>query len=529
MKILATYNQYFFLAKKYNIDLPEYQEFQVKKNPEFEKIYEINKEALNFWKYNLKQSKEALNYLSNRKILNEEVENFDLGYAPIGNGLSNFLINKGYTKKQLIQAGLSNNNETNNLYDFFVNRIIFPIKDEYGNIIAFSGRIINDNDKKYAKYLNSKETIVFKKNKAIYNVYNAVKNFNKNQTTYLVEGYMDVISLSKVGINSAIALMGTNFNSDLIKTLKSKFNHITVIPDNDLAGITSALKIVDFFKSENLSYSINILPKDYKDIDEYLNSDFDRDFFIKNNNLEIELFFNFLLKKYNRNSLKDFEIILSEIKNKAKQLNNLILANKFLEKAAKELNVNFSDLKINKEYEEKEVKLDYIPSIETDLDTIQLNKDLNHEIDKWEKAIELVIFYLVEFSFQKENLIEIVVQSNLNTNNEKIEKIVSLLKKNVVSNKQDFLDHLNKNYKDLYNYCLNILNKYDFLQYNEKVFKDAINTSVTLMKRDYCLNLRKQIKKEFKSSVKINNQKLEKFINDYIDHSCSVILKKDFY
>ncbi len=239
----------------------------------------LNNLALNFYQYQMTTDlgKEAFNYLKDRKVNEKNINDFALGFAPSKNQLLEYLQLQGYQTNEIISAGLAKITDKDKVKDMFFNRIIFPILDLDGECLGFSARSFIKNqdnlEKTNFKYINTPETEIFKKGRILYNLYNAKNSLNpNNKSIYLVEGYMDVISLSNQDINNCVALMGTNLTKEHIFTLKQFTNDIIIFLDGDNPGKQAAIKI-----------ATNLLAQDFnvKVIDNQTNQDPDE--LIKNN------------------------------------------------------------------------------------------------------------------------------------------------------------------------------------------------------------------------------------------------------
>lgn len=258
------------LAEKLDIDWKQYiNKKVVKLNPEEVRGWEINQEALTFFKYNLNNSsnKQLNEYVTSRDINKDIIEKFDIGYS--GEGLSNFLLNKGFTEDEIVKYGLAKRKEDTTLQDYFINRLIFSIKNRDGKVIGFSGRVIGES--KYAKYLNSPETILFKKSKILYNLDKAKISGNLKKEIIVVEGFMDVIALHKAGIENSIATMGTAFTKDHIKDIRFITTNVVLAFDSDVAGINATIQNGKSMLEEGFNLDVVRIPSG-KDFDELLKS-----------------------------------------------------------------------------------------------------------------------------------------------------------------------------------------------------------------------------------------------------------------
>ncbi len=249
------------------------------------KIYKsIYQNFSEFYKNELfknEKSVKAKNYLKERGLSGIEVKNFNLGF--VTEDLDYYeVLKKDFDEETIKDTGLFYFDEKNKKYvSRFRNRIIFPINNISGNIIGFGGRIIDDN-KNLAKYINSPETPFFKKGSNLYNLDKARKLSNKLEDVYLVEGYMDVIGLSKNGIENTVANLGTALTSKQIQILNQFYNHIIICFDGDQSGYKAALRaaenIIDELKPDKkISF---LLLENNLDPDNYVNK-FGKEMFLE--------------------------------------------------------------------------------------------------------------------------------------------------------------------------------------------------------------------------------------------------------
>ena len=175
-------------------------------------LFEINQVALEFFKLQLKAFPVAQQYLLNRKLTQESIDIFELGYAPDSwDALLKFALTKGLSDNELLAAGLLSENDNSRRYDRFRHRVMFPIKDYLGRVVGFSGRVLDDS---LPKYLNTPETDVFKKGELLYGLDLAKTPIRASGECLVVEGYMDVIALHQTGFNNAVAALGATLTSE---------------------------------------------------------------------------------------------------------------------------------------------------------------------------------------------------------------------------------------------------------------------------------------------------------------------------
>lgn len=228
------------LAAKAGVEL-EYERKAVK--TEKEKLEHILLEASNFFKGNLKNFPEAGKYLEKRGLSVETIEDWGLGYAPDEWRLLNtHLLSLGYPQDLIIKAGLAKLPEEKgkNPYDIFRDRIIFPIKDASGKIVAFSGRALGKDTE--PKYLNTPETALFHKSETLYGLDKAKEEIRKKDYTILVEGNIDLLLAHQVGVKNVVAACGTAFTPSHLERLKRLSSKIMLSFDGDKAGEAAAYK-----------------------------------------------------------------------------------------------------------------------------------------------------------------------------------------------------------------------------------------------------------------------------------------------
>lgn len=273
-----------FIKKIKNVDFKEALAYvagkagvkvQIKKSninkPNYDKYYKIMEVSEEFYKKNLLETKgglEALDYLSKRGLTKEIIEKFDIGLSPSSSVLADMLKEYGFYELDISETGLIKS-EDMKYHDIFLKRIMFPIKDEYGHIVAFSGRIYNKADDKSPKYVNSPETIIFKKHLNLYNLYNAIPDIRKKQRVILHEGQMDVIASVRAGFNEAVCSLGTALTKDQCELIKKYASEVIICYDADSAGMKASIRAYELLKQNNLNSKF-VLLDGAKDPDEFI-------------------------------------------------------------------------------------------------------------------------------------------------------------------------------------------------------------------------------------------------------------------
>ena len=247
-----------------NLDLKKSKSFVPSKR---KILYEINSICLDFFRKSLKKSSDAINYLKDRNISQELINEFKIGYAPdMWESLKNYLIKKGYALSSCVDAGVVVKNEKNRIYDRFRGRIIFPILDILGRCIGFGGRIIGEGE---PKYLNTSENEIFKKGENLYGFYQARREITLKKSVILTEGYIDVIRLHQYGYKNSCGVLGTALTETHVKKLSRFCPKVILIFDGDQAGQKAAFKSAQLFLAHGTKVDVVELPEG-EDIDTYL-------------------------------------------------------------------------------------------------------------------------------------------------------------------------------------------------------------------------------------------------------------------
>ena len=204
------------------------------------------------------EGKEVLTYLQRRGLTKESILEFQLGYA--GNnwqGLTGELRKKGYDLQLALTGGLLGKSSTGRYYDYFRERLIFPIWDSRGRVAAFGGRILGPGE---PKYLNSPESPLFNKSRTLYGFHLALPHIRREKKALLVEGYMDVILLHQYGIREAVAPLGTALTEKQLSLLRGRLDKILLVFDADAGGETAVLRGLELFKNEGCRVEVAQLP-----------------------------------------------------------------------------------------------------------------------------------------------------------------------------------------------------------------------------------------------------------------------------
>ena len=260
------------LAERGNIPLPETSGFAQHSSVDKKRFYEMNKDAAKFFYSQLKTDagKACIDYLvRKRKLSFETIKKYGMGFAPNSwSALKTHMLSLGYTEQELIDASLiSRSQKTGNTFDFFVNRAMFPFIDLTGHIVGFGGRALSPDDKR--KYLNSKDTVGYNKNRFLFSMNFAKDSSVKSREIVLCEGNLDVISLNQAGFENAVASCGTALTERQARMLANYADHIMICYDADEAGQKATSKAIGILENTGLKTTV-VRISGAKDPDEYL-------------------------------------------------------------------------------------------------------------------------------------------------------------------------------------------------------------------------------------------------------------------
>ena len=287
------------LAKRAGLEVPEDEQYQSRYRQQ-ERQWALHKEAARFFHSQLYApvGREALEYALGRGMNKYILTTFGVGYAPDSwDGLVNALRKKGYTEEEIRQSGLVSISKKNgNCFDRFRDRLMFPIIDVRGNVIAFGGRVIRK-DSDAAKYLNSPETLIFNKRKNLFGLNLAKKT--KHPYFILVEGNIDVVALHQYGFDNAVASLGTSLTEEQAALLSKYTDQVVLIYDGDNAGQNATRRAIPILEKAGIQVKVLRL-RDAKDPDEFLKK-FGPDRFkllLEESSNRVEYQLNAILKKY---------------------------------------------------------------------------------------------------------------------------------------------------------------------------------------------------------------------------------------
>lgn len=264
---MSYYDALRYLAKKYHIEIKEHEmtDKEREEATERESMLAVSEFALQHFESNLKNTEDGLDiglsYFRERGINDASIKKFRLGYSlEKRDDLLSSAKAKGYNEKYLVSTGLCVQNEGGRIYDRFKGRVMYPILGISGKVLGFGGRTLRK-DKDVAKYVNSPESVIYRKSYELYGLYQAKQAIVKKDKCILVEGYMDVISMSQSGVENVVASSGTSLTEGQIRLIHRFTENVTVIYDSDPAGIKASLRGIDMLLAEGLNIKVMLLPE----------------------------------------------------------------------------------------------------------------------------------------------------------------------------------------------------------------------------------------------------------------------------
>lgn len=371
-----------------------------RKDTKFDKLYEAYQFSLKYYENNLhtKFGETARKYLASRKIDDELIKEFQIGLSlDTRDDLTKLLLNKKYELKTLNSIGLSVDDR-----DIYIDRIMFPLYDVNGRVVGFSGRIYKDNSKN--KYLNTKETSIFKKGQLLYHYHIAKEECRTKKSVIIMEGFMDIIRASSIGVKNTIALMGTAMTHEQVNLIKRLSKNVILCLDGDSAGVKATLSIGETLQNSGFSVKVLNLP-DPDDPDTFiLKNGKDRFIGLMDSAINFSDFkLNRLRQSVDFRSDIEKANYINKVLEEAIKLDDPIRIEIMLKKLAKEfdigyntLEIRFNSLKGEKEKEKKPIVVD------------KLTKPKRK--NKYEKAMEQILYFMLNNDwvitlFEKEKII----------------------------------------------------------------------------------------------------------------------------
>lgn len=371
------------LAEKAGI--PIHLDLSKKTNTQYQQEYDLMELALRFYQNNLQtgEGEKARLYLKERGLLEETIKEFSIGLSLDKNLCYALFSNKGYKEQMLYDLGLISRSGEQ-IYDVFQNRIMFPIHDLEGHVVGFTARCYLS--EMTPKYLNTRETYLFKKGNILFNYHRAKENIRLTKQVLIVEGNMDAIRLSSVGIKNVVALMGTSLTKEQMEALKKLRVKVILMLDNDNAGETATYNVGNLLEEQNIPFLVVRLSGE-KDPDSYVLKNGAEAILenIKNAVSFLDFKLNYLKKNKNLNDATDLTDYIKAVIESLKNNDDAILKEVTLQKLANDYNISYAVLKEQLGSVEKTQK-------------VVVKEEVKEEKKKksgYEKLCEEILFYMM--------------------------------------------------------------------------------------------------------------------------------------
>ncbi|MCD6550037.1 DNA primase [bacterium] len=421
------------LAQKAGVTL---KPFKPELKTERQRLLEICELSCRFFKKQLRASKTGQavrQYLHSRKINDDSIEKWRLGYAPDQpRALTDFLLSNGYKIEEIKKAGLVTQSETG-YFDRFRSRVIFPIFDMHSQVIGFGGRIFGARaEKEIAKYINTPATLLYDKSKVLYGLDKAKVGVRRQNFCILVEGYTDCIMAHQAGFENTVAVSGTALTAWHLKIIKRYTDNLVTAFDMDLAGNSATKRGIDLAQSLDFNIKVITMPKDKDPADVIAHNSALWERLVKEAKSILDFYFESTFLKFDRNTAEGKREISKVLLPVIKRIPNKIVQSHWVQKLAQELKVETKDI----EEEMEKVKLDSFDREESSNngDENQINSD--SQKDRKERLEERMISLIL----QKPQLHKIIKEQDLAFFNNKTAEIISKIKE-LFKEEKDF-DHI---------------------------------------------------------------------------------------
>lgn len=364
-----------------NLDINVKDDYKPR-DTKYDKYYKMFDITNKYYQNNIKSvyGKKAIEYLHNRKIDDDIINEFEIGLSMNDNNVSKLLEKKGYDVNELIDIGLCGKKD-NFIYDIFRNRIMFPLYNLDGKPVGFSGRIYNG--EKDSKYVNSKESIIFKKGSLLYNYHRALTHAREKHQIIVVEGFMDVIRLYTIGIKNVVATMGTAITKEHANLLMKLSKNIVLCFDGDKAGEKATISALDALEKIGITPKIIRLEDDL-DPDDYIIKKGSDAYLTHLNNPMSSVVFKINIDK-SKTNFNDYNEISTYLKNVSKELE------KIDDKVVYELTVNKLSKETGVSCDTINDMVKSIPKNEVKV----ITKRTSLKKDKYQKAEEYLVHYML--------------------------------------------------------------------------------------------------------------------------------------
>ena len=388
----------------------------VKQDPklktERQRLYEISELASRFFEKQLEGTsagEEAKKYLLNRGVKGETIKNWRVGYAPdVWQGLSDFLVGRGYKREELEKAGLVLKSEkSGNYYDRFRGRIIFPVFDLSSQVVGFGGRVfkqtVRPDSQEEAKYINTPATLLYDKSRVLYGLNKAGIEIRKRNACVLVEGYVDAILADQAGFENVVATSGTALTSFQLKILKRYSDNLLTAFDMDIAGGSATKRGIDLAQALGFNVKVITMPKDSDPADIISQNSQEWENLVKNPKTIHDFYFETTLSRFDKNTLEGKKEISKVLLPVIKRIPNKIEQTFWVQSLAKTLEVKEEDI------------LEELEKIVLSQDELNKTEEISQNIEEVRKSRkELLEERLIVLAVNLPKNLKLIAEEDLN-------------------------------------------------------------------------------------------------------------------
>lgn len=424
------------LADMYGIEIATTNTFKNNRNEILKDIYKLNRLVAFYYLDNFYKSNKAINYMKNRGYNPDDLRKYGIGYSNNSwNDVVNFLENQNIDLELAEKAGIIRKNQNDRYYDFFRDRIMFPIIDHRSRVLGFGGRIINTIDN--PKYLNTSDTPIYHKKSNLFNI-NRLNHRKKVESVFLVEGYMDVLGLENNGLNNVVATLGTAITKEQANLLKRYTDLVYIVYDGDEAGQNATSKALEIFNRISLSAKAVIIP-DGLDPEDYINEFGVHRF--KNLIKKSEDSYSFLINRYKKdldmNTINGKYELIKYISSLIKKISSPIERDLYIQKISNDYGISkrslYDEIKIESEIKPKNINI------------VEKNQESNRSFDKTE--VELIRSLLSNKNIAIYTLKHLDSKVISNTDLLEVYRTVEqIIKHGQTFNQQELLKYFEENY-----------------------------------------------------------------------------------
>lgn len=488
------------VAKKAGINF-DYVNSEKKSESKFNNLFKITSDATKYFQNNLntKDGERALDYLKKRGFTLESIKELDFGLSTFNNSLLSFLNKKGYSDEDIVKTTLISLD--NKPHDVFVNRIMIPIHDFDGNVVGFTGRDYTNSDG--PKYINSKESLIFKKGTILFNYHRAKNEVRNTHELFIVEGNMDALKMYASGIKNVIALMGTALTTDHINAIKKMRAKVILMLDNDNAGHLGMYQNGNILKKSGIDPEIVLIPN-AKDPDEYI-TNFGIDKFTNILNTR-ESFLNYKLEYFKTNlnldDISDLSKYIKLVLNDLKNETDKIVVEVTLKKLAKDYNLDYNNLVSDFDIKPVAKTAEVVKPVKEEL-SIKIEEAVANILLGMISNGKYIKLFIKQLGFLPEKW-----QRNI------VSEIRYYYEQNKTINLADFISYLSDKV-DMQNIILEMVSRYGDLELTDELFTEYIHAEKKILLNKEIKEVKELIKKEKDINKKLElGEKLTKLKKD---------------